>query len=95
MSITRINEFQARDGEGDALSAFLVSLVASIEGANGCLSCRVLRSHERPAHIMMIEEWDSVEAHQASLKDIPPGTFKQATDLLAKAPHGEYYSACL
>lgn len=91
MDVTRINEFKARDDESDSLRAFLVSLLPLIEGAQGCRSCRLLQSREDPAHMVMIEEWDSVEAHQASLKLIPPGTFKQVTDILARPPHGEYY----
>jgi quinol monooxygenase YgiN len=52
----------------------------------------LLRSLDHPTRFMMIEVWDSVEAHQASLKHIPPGTFKKTTSVLAGPPRGEYFS---
>jgi quinol monooxygenase YgiN len=91
MSITRINEFRAQEGSADQLHALLKSSIPVIEGAAGCLSCQVLRSQKDRNHIIVIEVWESVEAHQASLKAIPPEIFLDARKLLAAPPTGEYY----
>jgi quinol monooxygenase YgiN len=93
MRITRINEFQAKDGQGDVLRGLLASTVPLIESSDGCQSCQILQSLDDPTRIMMLEVWDSIEAHQASLKNIPPGTFKKMTGILAGPPKGEYFSA--
>jgi quinol monooxygenase YgiN len=92
MSITRINEFRAQEGNGDALHKLLKSSVPVIEGSAGCLSCQVLRSQKDRNHIIVIEVWENIEAHQASLKTIPPEIFLEAKKLLAVPPTGEYYN---
>jgi hypothetical protein len=40
----------------------------------------------------MIEIWDSVESHQASVKNIPPEMLAEIRPLLASAPSGKYYA---
>jgi hypothetical protein len=39
----------------------------------------------------MIEIWDSIESHQASVKNIPPGKLAEVQPLLGAAPGGSYY----
>lgn len=91
MSITRINEFQALEGKGDDLRELIGSFLPAIESSEGCLSCRLVRSLADPARIVVIEGWQSVEAHQASTKNIPPEALQRAMQLLAAPPKGEYY----
>ena len=91
MSIVRINEFQAQEGQGDALRDLIGSFVPFIEGSEGCISCQLLQHIEEPTRIVVVETWESTEAHQASLKNIPPGVFEQARTLLAAPPTGGYF----
>jgi hypothetical protein len=42
MSITRINEFRAKDGKDDALRTFLTRLIPTIAVIPGCQSCQLL-----------------------------------------------------
>jgi quinol monooxygenase YgiN len=91
MSITRINEFRANTGSGDTLRDLLKSFLPIIESSAGCLSCQLLQSQKDPNHIVMIEVWENVEAHQASLKSVPPEPFHEVKKLLAVPPTGEYY----
>lgn len=94
MSIMRINEFRARDGGGDALRDRLKAILPLIEASSGCQSCHLMQSHKNAAHILLLEVWDSVESHQASLQNLSPEVFKEAKKLLAAPPTGEYYSYC-
>lgn len=91
MSITRINEFQAQEGRGADLRDLIGSFLPMIESAAGCVSCRLLTSRSDPARIVVIEVWESVEAHQAAVTDIPPEVMQQAMALLAGAPKGDYF----
>jgi len=91
MSITRINEFQAQEGKDEALRDLIESFVPLIESSDGCQSCQLLQSLEDPTRIVVIEVWDSTEAHQASIKNIPPGALQEAMKLLAGPPKGGYY----
>ncbi len=95
MSITRINEFRAHHGSGDVLRDHIKSFVSMIESSAGCLSCQLLQSRKDSTHIVLIEVWDSIDAHQASLKNVPPEVFHETKKLLAAPPTGEYYEYCL
>ncbi len=91
MSITRIGEFQARPDQADALRQQIASFIPMIRGSPGCQSCQALQSEDDPTRFMIIEVWDSVEAHQASVKQIPPELLAATMQLLASVPKGGYY----
>jgi quinol monooxygenase YgiN len=93
MNVTRINQFRAQAGQSDALRDFLSSVVPTIESSAGCRSCQLLQSHDDPTRFVVIEVWESIEAHQASVKNIAPGALENAMKLLAGPPSGEYYHA--
>ncbi|OGB26637.1 MAG: hypothetical protein A3I66_03585 [Burkholderiales bacterium RIFCSPLOWO2_02_FULL_57_36] len=94
MSITRINEFRAMEGNSDLLLDQLILLVPVIEAAQGCLSCQLLQSQKSRNHFILIEVWDDAHSHQASLKDISPEVFHEVRKYLAAPPTGEYYEYC-
>jgi heme oxygenase (mycobilin-producing) len=93
MSITRISKFEAKDGMGDKLHAFLASVISLVEQSPGCESCRVLRSQENSNEFLVVEQWISVAAHQASVKNIPPEKIGAVMPMLARPPSGSYYAA--
>ena len=91
MAITRINEFQSKPDKAAALRDFLRSVIARIIDAPGCQSCELLAQRDDPTRLAIIEVWDSVEAHQASVSRIPPGLLQQAQTLFAVPARGAYY----
>ena len=93
MTVTRISEFRAQEGKDYALRDFLSSVVPAIQSSTGCRSCQLLQGHGDPTRFVMIEVWDSIEAHQASVKNIPSEAFQDVMKLLAGVPSGEYYHA--
>jgi quinol monooxygenase YgiN len=93
MTITRINQFEAKPGAEEKLYAFLQSVISVILTCPGCISCRLLRSTENPACLAIIEEWDSIESHKKAAQAIPPEKLAEAAALFAKPPSGMYYRA--
>ena len=91
MAITRINTFQAPSDKGPALHDFLRSIIARILGAPGCRSCELLTHHDDPTRFAIIEVWDTIAAHQASVSRIPPALLQQAQTLFAAPAEGAYY----
>jgi quinol monooxygenase YgiN len=91
MSITRLTHFHAQADQAQALRDFLRSVVALIEGAPGCRSCALLGQHDDASRLVVVEVWDSVQAHQASVSRIPPEKLKESQRLLAEPPAGTYY----
>ena len=63
----------------------------SLLDAPGCRSCELLVQRDDPTRLAIIEVWDSVEAHQASVSRIPPGLLQQAQTLFAVPARGAYY----
>ena len=92
MTITRIGEMQARPETVESLRDFLLSIIPIIESSQGCESVMLYQSHDDPTKFVMIEIWDSIESHQASVKNIPPEKLTAIRPLLASAPRGEYFS---
>ena len=84
MPITRLNHFEAPKGGGDKLHDFLQSVSDIVKTLPRCNSVRLLRSAEDRDQFAIVEEWESIEAHQAAASAIPPEKMKQAMALLAK-----------
>lgn len=91
MSITRIGETEAKAETTQALRDFLISIMPMIKSSKGCESVTLYQSQEEPTRFTMIEVWDNIESHQASVKNIPPALLTQIRSLLASAPSGSYY----
>lgn len=91
MTITRIGETQASPETTGALRDFLLSIMPLIKSSQGCESVTLYQSHDEPTKFTIIEVWDSVESHQASVKNIPPELLTQIRPLLASPPKGGYF----
>jgi quinol monooxygenase YgiN len=93
MSITRIGEFQAKEGSSETLRDFMISIIPMIISSKGCVSCEFFQRQDDLTKFVMIEVWESVEAHQASVKNIPPEKLAEIRPLLGAAPSGNYYNS--
>jgi quinol monooxygenase YgiN len=93
MPIVRINEFQAAPGKAASLHAFLADVVGVIEQAPGCREVLLLTEHEDPTRLVIVETWDSIDAHKAAASMIPPAKLAEVQPLLAAPPRGRYYAA--
>ena len=91
MSITRVNEFIAREGRADALADYLASIIPVIESSQGCLYAHLLRGHDNPSRFLIIETWESIAEHQLSVDGIDKKEFLRAMEDLAEKPQAEYF----
>lgn len=91
MAVARIGEVQAKPELTEELREFLISIMPGIEESAGCESVHLYQSEEDPSKFMVIEVWDSVESHQASVKNIPPEKLGEIQPLLATSPSGSYF----
>ena len=89
--VTRINDFQAHEGQGDALREQIESFLPVIEAAPGCRSCRMLQGEDDADRIVVIEEWESVPDHRAAAESIPADALTRAKALLVAPPRGGYF----
>ena len=91
MTISRIGEFQAKLETTNALQDFLLSIMPLIKSSQGCESVTLYQSHGDSTKFTMLEVWDSLESHRASVKNIPPEMLTDVRPLLASAPSGGYF----
>ena len=92
MSVARIGETQAKPETVEALRDFLISIMPGIRSLEGCESVTLYQSQQDLTKFTMIEVWDRVESHQASVKNISPELLAQIRPLLASTPNGSYYN---
>ncbi len=91
MTITRIGEFQASEGLTADLREFLLSIMPMIKSSKGCEAVWLYQSQADPSKFTVIEVWDSIESHQASVRNIPPEKLGEVMPLLATLPSGNYF----
>ena len=91
MSISRIGELQAKEGLTEELRDFLISILPGIKSSKGCESIQLYQSEDDPSKFMVIEVWDNIESHQASVKNIPAEKLGEIRPLLATSPGGSYF----
>jgi quinol monooxygenase YgiN len=91
MTIYRVGEVQATPETVDELRDFMISIMPLIKNSEGCESCQYYQSQDDPTRFMMFEVWDSVESHQASIKNIPPEKLSEIRPLLGAPPSGGYF----
>ena len=91
MSITRISEFQAKQESIEASRDLLISIMDGIKSSQGCESVQLYQSQDDRTKFIMIEVWDSVESHRASVKNIPSELLAKIQPLLASPPSGNYF----
>lgn len=91
MSISRIGEVRAKNVQIEELRDFLMSIMRMIKSSEGCEAVQLYQSQDDPSKFIMIEIWDSLESHQASVKNIPSEKLGEIQSLLASSPSGSYY----
>jgi heme oxygenase (mycobilin-producing) len=92
MSITRVSHFRASEGNAERLMEFLRDQVRPIVIASaGCKGCQILQCTDDAMQFVVIEFWESVDAHKASLAKVPVTMFAAVMPLLGEKPSGFYY----
>lgn len=92
MSIARIGECRAREGQATAAAAFIQTvIVAGVASSPGCRSCHAWQSQDDPHHFYIIEVWDSVEAHQNAVMQIDPADIARFRELVAEMTAAGYF----
>jgi quinol monooxygenase YgiN len=91
MSIYRIGEMISKPEVVNEMREFLLSIMADIKASPGCESVQMYQSQADPAKFMMIEVWNSIVSHQASVKNISSEDLAKIRPLLDSAPTGAYF----
>ena len=69
----------ATPGNGEALAGHLLDAAAAMQDVGGCRLYLISRDHADPDAVCVYEEWESADAHAASLQ------LKAVQELIARA----------
>jgi quinol monooxygenase YgiN len=76
MVVERV-EFNAVEGQVDALVAYLTSTRAILENSQGCRSVMVGAGVENPGKVFLLVGWDSIELHKAATQTDAFGAWRE------------------
>jgi quinol monooxygenase YgiN len=92
MTIVRHYMMQAAPGQEEALRGILLTLADNMAaGIEGCLGAELLRDTSNAARFVLIEKWESVDAHGAAVATLPRETGKALRAALAHPLEGAYF----
>lgn len=79
--------FEVKPQSSSEFTALLEAVQRDLPRVRGCLGVRVFASLEDPCVWTLLEDWDSVEAHQVHIDHlIASGAWDQVVTHLAKPP---------
>lgn len=91
MSVTLLFRGKAKEGKVGEFQELIVKFVENAEQQSSFSRADIYKVYNDPNTLVLIEVWDSVEAHQAfNQKMIEDGTMALAQSLLAEPPLIEY-----
>lgn len=90
MTVVRHYIMTAIDGRGHELLAALQAIGTSVTLMPGCGGVEILRDIDVPDRFVLMERWDSVEAHQQCLSKLPQDLVDSLLAPLAEPLEGVY-----
>ena len=88
---TIIVHFYAKAGQGEALRDFVMPAIPRLHELEGCVGGSLYHDLDDPDTVVLIEHWDSAEAHRAYFERIErDGTMDRLRPLLAREPERRY-----
>ena len=91
---TVIVHFHAKPGKADALRQFILPAIPRLTELRGCRGGSLFNDLDDPLLFVLVEHWDSKEAHLAFIDQIESdGTMADMEPLLARPPARRYLGA--
>lgn len=94
MSVTFINTFTTKNGQEDAFIEMAKGWSANLNQVSGCSEMKIYRRSDDPHKVVLIEQWDSKEAHKAFVDSMAEnGGMEEPMKLLQGMPEGTFLNA--
>ena len=91
---TVVVRFTARDGQVEALRRMIAPAIPRLAELPGCRGGSLYYDIDEPRVFVLIEHWESAEAHRAYLRRLDEdGTMERMLTLLASPPDRRYLGA--
>lgn len=94
LPVTIIVHFRAKAGQADALRTFLSPAILRLSKLPSCRGGSLYSDADDPDLLVLVEHWDSAQAHKSYLDDMESqGKMGELRELLAEAPQRRYLNA--
>ena len=90
MTIARHYVMTAPADRADALEAALGNLAGALKQVPGFEGADILQDTKTPTRFILIEKWESIDAHKAAGQHLPPDALEELQSCLAGRPEGAY-----
>ena len=95
MTILRHYKMTAAEGRGSDLHSTPQDLAAVVRCLPGCDSVRIYADMEDPRTYVFIEDWRSLDDHEAAGRALGKEAFAAVAGVLSGPPEGRYLGAVL
>ena len=91
MTTTVIVHFHAKQGKEDELRKFMMPAIPRLSELKGCEGGSLFHDIDEPGLYVLVEHWESVDAHKAYIEQIESdGTMDDMMPLLDRPPERRY-----
>jgi heme-degrading monooxygenase HmoA len=92
VGVVELTRLRANTGDEAELVANLSDGARIIASGDGCRRVEVLRGIDAPGEVVLVVEWDTVEAHRAfHATDLYQNYRASMVEILAEAPDGGHF----
>jgi quinol monooxygenase YgiN len=90
MTVARLYRLEAAEGKATQLEGALSELAGRVRPIAGCQGVEILRSTDNGNHFILIEKWDSIDAHKRGAKSLGKEAVSPMMAVIATPPLGAY-----
>lgn len=93
MSTRVVVAFTAKDGQADAVAAFLKGTIDQVKNSPGNSGVSMFQDQDDPNRFVAIEDWDKAETHKKLVEGLrEAGMIDKALEMMTGMPEMKYYS---
>jgi quinol monooxygenase YgiN len=87
MTVQAITELTIKEGRYDAFREFMVKILPDTRPYEGCVCIEFVRNQDNPAHLLVMEKWNSREDYESYFKwRMESGVMAQIADMIEGEP---------
>ena len=92
MTVQAIMELTIKEGRYDDFRDFMVNILQGTRPYKGCVCIEFVRNQDNPAHLLVMEKWNSREDYQNYFEwRMESGVMAQIVDMIEGEPKLQFF----
>jgi quinol monooxygenase YgiN len=92
MTVQAIMELTIKEGRYDDFRDFMVKILPDTRPYKGCVCIEFVRNQDNPAHLLVMEKWNSREDYENYFKwRMASGIMQQIADMIEGEPKLQFF----